>query len=197
MIIGISGKMGSGKDYFVENHLKPFIINELKKTCLVLSLADMVKINLMVHHNVEFDDLYKGNKKPEIRKLLQYEGTENGRNKYGEDIWIKYVKAWSKLYQSRGFDIIIIPDIRFKNEYNFIKEMGGKIFRINSPERNEKRLLEESKDNNNYNQIKNHISETDLDDDKLVKFDYNINNNININIILEQAFGLENCNNHL
>ncbi len=193
MIIGISGKMGSGKDYFVENHLKPFIINELQKKCIVISFADMVKINLMVHHNVDFDDLYKGNKKPEIRKLLQYEGTENGRDKYGEDIWIKYVEAWYKLYQSRGFDIIIIPDVRFKNEYNFIKKNNGIIFRIESPERNEKRLLEESINNANYNEIKNHISEIDLDNEH---FDYIINNNININIniILEKAFGLEVCN---
>ena len=53
MIIGVSGKMGTGKDYFVENYVIKYIENTLKEKCLVLSFADMLKINLMVHHNVQ------------------------------------------------------------------------------------------------------------------------------------------------
>ena len=117
----------------------------------------------MVHHNININELY-GKKTPEIRKLLQLEGTEKGRNIYGPDIWIRYVKAWSELYNSRGIKYIIIPDVRFKNEYNYIKENGGIIFRMYAPNRNEKRLKEESSTEEMYEQIKNHQSETDLDD---------------------------------
>ncbi len=172
MLVGISGKMGTGKDYFVENYVIKFIEEYLKKKCLILSFADMLKVNLMVHHNIQLNELY-GDKTPKIRELLQQEGTEKGRNIYGEDIWIRYVKAWSELYKSRGIDYIIIPDVRFKNEYNFIKDNNGIVFRMHAPSRNNKRLLKES--NNNYD-IKNHPSEIDLDD---VDFDIIIENDDN------------------
>ncbi len=181
MLIGVSGKMGSGKDYFVENHIIPYIENVLKEKCLILSFADMLKVNLMVHHNININELY-GRKTPEIRKLLQLEGTEKGRNIYGEDIWIRYVKALSELYKNRGIKYIIIPDVRFKNEYEFIKQNNGILFRMHAPNRNEKRLREESNDNIMYEQIKNHQSEIELDD---FKFDIIVNNIDKIDIKLE------------
>jgi hypothetical protein len=181
MIIGISGKMGTGKDYFVENYIIKYIEETLKEKYLVLSFADMLKVNLMVHHNIQLNELY-GKKNPKIRELLQLEGTEKGRNIHGEDIWIRYVKAWSELYKNRGIKYIIIPDVRFKNEYNFIKDNNGIVFRMYAPNRNEKRLREESNNDEMYEQIKNHPSETDLDD---FKFDKIVNNIDKIDIKLE------------
>jgi hypothetical protein len=171
MWIAVSGKMGTGKDYIVNNIIKPFIENELKKTCLIISFADMIKINLMVHHNKSLEELYQNtkyntfcsNKTPEIRQLLQSEGTEKGRDIYGEDIWIKYLYNWGLLHKSRGIDFILIPDLRFKNEYYFLKSINAIIFRINAPNRNELRLRKESSNEEEYQKIKNHISEIDLD----------------------------------
>ncbi len=187
MFIAISGKMGTGKDYFVENYIKPFIENKLKETYIVISFADMIKVNLMVHHNIQLDELY-GYKSSKIRNLLQLEGTEKGRNVHGEDIWIRYVKAWSEIFKSRGIKYIIIPDLRFKNELEFIKKNNGIIFRINAPNRNEKRLKNESSNYENYEKIKNHQSEIELDD---FKFDIiidndNFLNDIEINNILSR-----------
>lgn len=172
--------MGTGKDYFVENYIIPYIKNVLKETYIVLSFADMLKVNLMVHHDIKLNELY-GKKSPKIRDLLQLEGTEKGRNIYGEDIWIRYVKAWSELYICRGIKYIIIPDVRFKNEYEFIKQSfnnSGIVFRMYAPDRNEKRLRDESIDNIMYEKIKNHQSETDLDD---IDFNIIIDNNTNNN----------------
>ncbi len=170
MWIGISGKMGVGKDYIVNNNL-----SKLYDKNIIISFADMIKINLMVNNNIKLNELY-GNKTPEIRQLLQYEGTENGRDKYGEDIWIKYVKCWGELYLSRGYKYIIITDVRFKNEYEFIKNNNGIIIRIEAPNRNEQRLRNESSNEEEYNKIKNHKSEIDLDN---MQFDIIINNDIN------------------
>ncbi len=169
MWIGVSGKMGVGKDYIVNKYL-----SKLYKKSIIMSFADMIKVNLMVHNNINLNELY-GDKKPEIRKLLQYEGTENGRDKYGQDIWIKYVKSWGELFLSRGYKYIIVTDVRFKNEYEFIKNNNGIIIRIEAPNRNEKRLRNESLNEEEYNKIKNHISEIDLD---TVEFDLIINNDI-------------------
>ncbi len=167
MWIAVSGKMGTGKDYIITNIIKPFIENELKKKCLIMSFADMIKINLMVHHNKSLEELYQTkclNKTPEIRQLLQEEGTEKGRNVYGEDIWIKYLYNFGLLHLSRGIDFILISDLRFKNEYYFLKNLGAIIFRIDAPNRNEIRLRKESSNEEEYIKIKNHLSETDLDD---------------------------------
>jgi hypothetical protein len=56
MIIGLSGKMGTGKDYIAENHIMPYIEKELKEKCLILSFADMLKINLMVRHDIKLNE---------------------------------------------------------------------------------------------------------------------------------------------
>ncbi len=162
MWIAVSGKMGTGKDYIIRNIIKPYIENELKKTCLIMSFADMIKINLMVHHNKSLEQFE--NKTPDIRQLLQEEGTEKGRNIYGEDIWIKYLYNFGLLHLSRGIDFILISDLRFKNEYYFLKSINAIIFRINAPDRNEVRLRKESSNEEEYQKIKNHISEVDLDD---------------------------------
>ena len=130
MFIGISGKMGTGKDYIIENYIKPYIETKLNKKCLILSFADMIKVN-----------------------LLQLEGTEKGKNMFGADIWVNYVKAWGELYMSRCIDFILIPDVRFKNEYDFIKNSNGIIFRINAPNRYEKKIRNESLNNENYEKI--------------------------------------------
>ncbi len=172
MWIGISGKMGSGKDFFAENYLIPFLEESLKEKCLVISFADMIKINLMTLQDYDLNSVYY-NKTNEIRTKLREEG-QGKKEIYGADIWIKYVKNWGELYLSRGIKHIIITDVRFKNEYDFITSMDGVIFRIESSRRNHLRLQKESNTPEQYEELKNHISETELDD---IQFKYIIDNN--------------------
>ncbi len=171
MWIGISGKMGSGKDYFAENFLIPFLEQTLKEKCIIISFADMIKINLMTFNDYDIKDVYV-NKTNEVRTKLREEG-QGKKEIYGNDIWIKYVKNWGNLHLSRGFKHIIITDVRFKNEYDFINSMDGVVIRINAPNRNHIRLMKESSNEEQYTQLKNHISEIELDD---IKFEYIIEN---------------------
>ena len=171
MWIGVSGKMGTGKDYIATSHLIPFIEKTLGKKCMIVSFADMIKINVMVHNNITIDML-TGDKTNEVRTLLRQEGQGKKRD-FGDDIWIRYTKAIGDMYMARGIDYIIITDVRFKNEYKFIEDMNGVIIRINAPNRNETRLRRESNNDEQYMALKNHISETELDD---CTFKYVINN---------------------
>lgn len=59
-------------------------------------------------------------KNEKTRKILQYEGTEIGRNK-DPLIWIKYLKAYIELLTIKGYDAFVITDIRFPNEVEFIQ----------------------------------------------------------------------------
>ena len=183
MWIGISGKMGVGKDYFAKHHLIPFIESSLKKRCLVVSFADMIKLNVMVHNNITID-MMTGDKTNEVRTQLREEG-QGKKQIYGDDIWIRYTKAIGDMYMARGFDHIIITDVRFKNEYDFIKSMDGIIIRIIAPKRNEKRLRKESNNIEQYNALANHISETELD---IIEFNYIVNNDIENTISIYNMF---------
>lgn len=90
------------------------------------------------------------------RYAMQTLGTEWGRCSIGQEIWIN---AWSnsvKKYlqndsDSMEWDRIVVDDVRFINELEKVKEVGGLIIRVERP---------------NIVQIKNHKSETALDDVK-------------------------------
>jgi hypothetical protein len=159
-IIAVCGKMGSGKDFLMDNVVKP----RFKNPCTV-SFADQIKINVATMNNMSIVDMY-GDKTPELRLLLQREGTELGRNKYGPDIWIKYVENWIKLREMRvENDAYLITDCRFRNEAEWIERNGGLLIKISAPDRNAMRLNRESGGNQELlEKIQSHPSETDLDD---------------------------------
>lgn len=160
-IWGISGKLGSGKDWYGDKLLN--ILREEGRYPLKICFADAIKVNLAAKEDYNVLDLF-GSKLPEIRRKLQTEGTEVGRKTYGNDIWVKTVEAWCKIYESRGFTDFIITDVRFKNEADWIVSMDGVLIRLNASDRNCERLLVESNgDPDLYETISKHSSETDLD----------------------------------
>lgn len=175
MLIGLAGKMGSGKDYIAHRYIIP-LVKKMGKEVLCMSFADQIKINVMTNHNVNFEDVFI-KKSSESRKLLQLEGTEKGRNVFGQDIWIRYFDSWSRVHKARGIDCIITTDIRFSNELKYIKENKGIAIKVVAPTRNESRLLSESKDDTGaYNTLKAHSSECDLDGVEDSEFDIVVKN---------------------
>ena len=55
-------------------------------------------------------------------------GTEEGRLKYGEDIWAKTLQMWIRVYKDRGLERVIVTDLRFPNEVKWLKQQGGYTF---------------------------------------------------------------------
>ena len=170
--------MGCGKDYICNNMIIP-ILRGKNKNYLQVAFADQIKINLMTKKNIAFEDVYI-DKTHETRKLLQTEGTENGRDCLDENIWINYLHNWLTLYESRGVEYFICTDVRFLNEVEYIKKYGGILIKIDAPKRNLKRLLSESRgDNKIMESIMKHKSECDLDGLSDDSFDIIINNDTN------------------
>jgi hypothetical protein len=181
MIIGIAGKMGCGKDYICNNAIIPLLKNN-RKNFLQVSFADQIKVNVMTKQNIKFEDVYVS-KTNQTRRLLQMEGTENGRNVLGKDIWIKYFDNWISVYKSRGVDIFICTDVRFRNELYYIKSFGGIVIKIDAPTRNLNRLTQESNGNETTLQsLRSHPSECDLDDIPNDYYDLVIKNDPDNNI---------------
>lgn len=170
-IYGFSGKMGTGKNYIAEKLFKAMLP---PKNTLVVALADHFKIECCVKDKVEYEKVF-GLKDDKTRNLLQKRGTEEGRNVYGHDIWINILETWIKRHHETGIERIIVTDLRFPNEVEWLKSIGGTTFRIEAPNRNIDRLKQEAKeDMERLNRIKNHESETALD--YYNNFDYVINN---------------------
>lgn len=65
------------------------------------------------------------------REAMQRLGTDACRNHVDRNIWVK--SAWTKVQKIWAVDPtigIVIPDVRFENEANFIQEQGGILWKI-------------------------------------------------------------------
>ena len=159
-LVGLSGKAGCGKDYLGSNYLR-------LQGYMPFSLAWHFKIWVAGKSEASYEDVFF-NKPPEVRKLLQLEGTERGRNVYGENVWCNVAAYWLRLLnESWGTTNFYIPDVRFPNEVEFVQKLGGKVYRIIAPAREKNSGLTE--------QARQHISETALD--SYIGFDGIIYNN--------------------
>lgn len=163
-VIGLSGKAGSGKDYIASHIITP------KYGYVPFSIAWHVKANLVGKGALTYEEAFI-TKPPHARHLLQQEATESGRDVYGEDMWLRAADSWMRtIYESWGIQRFVLPDIRFPNEVEYIKKMGGKVFRIVAPNRVARSPLTD--------EARNHYSETALDDYPIDKFDGIIYNDI-------------------
>lgn len=171
-IYAFSGKIGSGKNFIAEKVFSKYLH---RKQTLVMALADDFKIDAIAKDGANRERVFGSNKDKETRRLLQHRGTEEGRDKYGENIWCNVLYEWMLMYNSRGVERFIITDVRFPNEVNFIQEIGGKVIRVNSPNRTEDSINRESGgDDELAKLITSHPSETSLD--SYDGFDFVINN---------------------
>jgi len=174
IIIGLSGKMGSGKNYIAEKIIYPTFKDEFN--ILIIGFGDLMKNELFARDTtLTYDELYD-HKTFETRNKLQQYGTENGRDKYHQDIWVRGLDIQVETFRRRSNDncIIIVCDVRFQNEAEYITKKGGKIIRVVAEDRtNERYLREVNGDKEQYQKIATHRSETEVDS---YKFDFIINN---------------------
>jgi len=170
-VYGFSGKLGSGKDYIA----KLFRLLMPKKNTVRIAFADHFKVECCArNHDVLTYDRVFNKKDDESRKKLQEYGTK-GREENGEDYWVNVVKLWTKVHEMGNVERIIITDVRYKNEAEWLKSVGGILFRVDAPKRNKTQLEREcGGDLEKLKSIATHPSEVDLDDYEY--FDYIINN---------------------
>lgn len=149
-VIALSAKSKHGKD-FTAKYMKSKL-ESMGERVLITHFADLLKY---ICENF-FD--WDGKKDEYGRTLLQHVGTDIIRQEM-PDYWVDFIISILKLFPNE-WDYILIPDARFPNEIEKMKEnfdtISVKIFRQNFTND----LTEEQQ---------NHSSETALDD---YKFDY-------------------------
>lgn len=135
-LIGLHGHAGAGKNTFAEEfHYASFFeysfATPIKTVCMeVFGLSHMDFLDR--NRKEELIDFW--NKSP--RELAQYVGTEMFRNHFGSDIWIKSLEArlirdlYAREHENKK---VIITDVRFQNEADWIIKQGGWIIHLTRP----------------------------------------------------------------
>jgi hypothetical protein len=130
MIIGLSGYAQSGKDSTAELLCLNY---EYQRRAFAYPMRHALQIiNPRLDSITRVSDYVDdygwdiAKKNPEVRRLLQVLGTEFGRKMIGDDVWIKMA-----MRDLRQDDRVVISDVRFPNEADAIKKLGGTVWRIN------------------------------------------------------------------
>lgn len=116
-LIGITGQKRSGKDTVAD-----MIIKQLApKISIKIGFADALKeeVAKAVGKNRDFIEANKSH----FRLILQGWGTDFRREMDGKNYWIN--KLGAKILALEKVDMVIVPDVRFLNEAQFITDAGG------------------------------------------------------------------------
>lgn len=155
IIIGLSGKRGSGKTtgaMYLEENYGFKLVSFAKK---LKEYAEIMHPGISKWHK-EIPRKELGGETPRT----YYISLGEHERYYDQDYWLKAPKIEDQTGN------IVIDDVRFKNEADFIRKLGGKIIRLNRFERL-----------NVYGKNLDVPSETDLDD---YKFDYVVEDCVNV-----------------
>ena len=177
MLIGITGKIGSGKttaSNYIVNHWSfqdYTMADPIKKIAKIFGFNDTQlygtqsqKLEIHPHWGIS------------AREFLQKIGTDIFRKELPKTIPNINIErsVWCDIFKI-NFDknsCIIVSDIRFLDEASLIKELGGYLFRIERPC--------ELPENDSCH---NHISETQMND---INVDFTINNNGTVQELYEK-----------
>lgn len=144
-LIGVTGRKYNGKDtianYYTQKHnfVQLSFAGPLKDICELLFDFNYEQLHGSLKE-VPDDNWF--NLTP--RQVLQFVGTEMFRNMMGDltpelegNFWILCLKNKIKKLQKNKPDIhIVISDVRFPNELDLIKELGGVSLRVVRPSHN-------------------------------------------------------------
>jgi hypothetical protein len=155
-LIGLNGRLHSGKDTIFELIEADAIADDKDVTVARLGFADKLKMSaalalgyrpnsvgeavaicnsLKEGGTITIDDQIG----PIIitgREYLQWYGTESHRNVFGEDFWVDALLPTNYMdLEGIHSDIEVVTDVRFANEAERILELGGEIWWINAEKR--------------------------------------------------------------
>ena len=147
-LIGLYGHAGSGKDTVAD------LLTDTYKNHYSHAFADPLKAACSVAFGIPVDDFHNQEKKEELnpnwsmtpRTIAQFMGTEIFRDEVskivgiGEDFWIKrmflrlnndFIPDDEAAYEEG--DTVVISDVRFQNEYDWIVGNNGVIIHLTRP----------------------------------------------------------------
>lgn len=136
MIVGICGLIGSGKgtvaDILVEQGFKKVsFADKLKDGVSTIFGWDRAMLEGDTDESRTWreqpDDFWSNETKMEVtpRLVLQLFGTDCMRNGFDDGVWVSLLKKTILDNHEQNY---VIPDVRFENEINMIRDIGGEIW---------------------------------------------------------------------
>lgn len=141
MILGFTGRMGSGKNTAAEKLAEMFPEGKVVE----ISFARKLKESVCTLFGCSMEELEKWKNDPDVgvllrrkdgysysaqsfREFLQVYGTEAHRDVFGADFWLDAALPLDGDYAD---DIIyVVTDVRFPNEAQRVRDLGGKVITI-------------------------------------------------------------------
>jgi hypothetical protein len=121
----LAGRANSGKDYLAE-HL---LVEEFN--FVPVSLATWFKVEGVLFEDLPREEVFGPEPySEETRRWMQLRGTENGRQKHGQYVWCRALGCKIQQMADTGVDRFVVTDVRFPNEIDWIRGLGGKVFNI-------------------------------------------------------------------
>lgn len=142
-LIGICGHAGTGKDTLAEALCKEFtdtyseaLASPVKEVC-----AHLYGLDIEHFHSRELKEVTHPFWNMSPREMAQYVGTDLVRLNLGSGHWIRRMHgklsgAARNTKEDGDYcdgDTVIITDIRFQNEYDYVINNGGIIFHLSRP----------------------------------------------------------------
>lgn len=121
-LIGITGRAGSGKDWLGREVLRP-------AGWVQWAFAWPMKMDLIGRGEMTYAEAFV-TKPPAVRDRMQQYGTTDMRGVYGDDVWLREADGWLRLLADTGAAKVYVSDVRFPNEFDFIRARGGKLVRM-------------------------------------------------------------------
>lgn len=127
-VIGFCAKAGHGKDTCAS--IVAEALREEGKVVAHWAFGNSAKATIYGEEGgaISFEDLWE-NKPANVRRLLQTRATEQGRDLLGPYLWVLQTEAILRLFETHiGVDVVVISDVRFPNEADFILGGGVAVF---------------------------------------------------------------------
>ena len=151
MLIGLSGRAGSGKDTaasvlvseggFRLVRLAGALKDMLRSLLAYQGVGDELREALVEGYLKEVPSTYLSGRSP--RYAMQTLGTQWGRQLIDEDFWTTASRNRIANLLAEGIDVVV-PDVRVPSEVGMIRSMGGKVFRVARMEASDKAVEHES-----------------------------------------------------
>jgi hypothetical protein len=149
MIVGLVGTKGAGKDTAADHLVEQF---GFKKR----AFADPIKEAVTHLFHLGPEQLVGDNKEViddrhgmSPRQMLQRVGTDMFRGMMRDTFWVDHFEHWY-VHACVAHSDLVVPDIRFQNEVDLIKRLGGTVVRIDRCKQDQGRHTEDD----------HHVSET-------------------------------------
>jgi hypothetical protein len=183
--VAIIGKANSGKDTLGKILMKSYRKVSTNQYTAKIALADPVKeIGRLMFPKIEkkiffgpsenrktaIPNAFKNGEPLTVRQLLIDIGTGLGRS-YNEKMWLDVFDTRSEQYEACGCGLLIVTDVRFRNEFDHVKNNGFFTIKLNR---------------DSHTKI-NNISETDQDGIHDDEYSYILNNNNSLQSLKDEV----------